>query len=277
MTPKLLLIATLSVILGLPRALLAEGPLSQANLERLPEILRDALVKEAADSGHWAYTETTLVTGSKGKPHGETIVRFDPSKPYEEQFTPVKIDGKEPTDKQRDGYRRRGEHRRQKLESDPTKQDAAVSAPRATVGGKKVSIDFEHVAVVAEDPASLTYELPFKSTEKMEVPVDKFQLLIRVNREHRVLENVDFKLKEGFRVKVIAKLSAMEFRMRFTTVDPQFAPQMTSLSGALAGGMLFMKIDIATDTKRTDFQRVKPFNERFGVKVGPAQVLEFLP
>jgi hypothetical protein len=38
-----------------------------------------------------------------------------------------------------------------------------------------------------------------------------------------------------------------------------------------------MKIDIATDTKRTDFQRVKPFNERFGVKVGPVQVLEFLP
>jgi hypothetical protein len=276
MISRSLLIATLCAILGLPRALLADGPLSPANLQGLPEILRDALMTEAADAGRWAYTETTQMKASIGNPRGETVVRFDPSRPYEEQFTPLKINGREPTEKQRDMYRRRGEQRRKKLEPAAPAQDPAINAPRATVGGKKVTIDLEHVAIVAEDATSLTYELPFKANEKVDVPVDKFQLLVRVNRERRVLENVEFKLKESFRVKAIIKLSAMEFHMDFTTIDPKFAPQMTSLSGSAAGGLLFIKINLTTDSKRTDFQRVTPFNERFGVKIGPVKVLEFL-
>jgi hypothetical protein len=61
----------------------------------------------------------------------------------------------------------------------------------------------------------------------------------------------------------------MDYRMDFTTIDPQFPPQLTSSSGTSAGGVLFMSVNVKTTMKRTDFQRVKPFDERPGVKTVP--------
>ena len=57
-------------------------------------LLKDAMKGSAQDTEHWAYTETTRIQDKKGKKFEETIVRFDPSKPYAEQYTPLKIDGK---------------------------------------------------------------------------------------------------------------------------------------------------------------------------------------
>ena len=268
-------IATLCTLLGLPGPLAAQEPVNTEIPPGLPEILRDALMTDAAESGHWAYTETNQAEASVGKPQGETIVRFDPSKPYADQYTALKINGQEPTEKQREGYRRRGENRGRKLEP-AVSQNGASIAPPVNVGGQKFNLDFTRAAVVTEDATSVTYQLPMKNNGKKDFPVDKFQFLIRVNRERRVLERVAVKLKEAFRVKVIAKFNAMEFRMDYTTVDPQFPPQLTSVSGAFAAKMLLMNVNVKTVTMRTDFQRVKPFNERPGVKALPVTLLEFL-
>ena len=268
-------IVTLCTVLGLPGPLAAQEPVNTGIPPGLPEILRDALTKDGAESGHWAYTETNQAEASVGKPQGETIVRFDPSKPYAEQYTALKINGQEPTEKQREGYRRRGERRGRKLEP-AVSQNGASTAPPVNVGGQKFSLDFARAAVATEDATSVTYQLPMKNNGKEEFPVDKFQFLIRVNREHRVLEQVSVKLKEAFRVKVIAKFNAMEFRMDYTTVDPQFPPQLTSVTGAFAARMLFMNVNVKTTTMRTDFQRVKPFNERPGAKALPVTLLEFM-
>jgi hypothetical protein len=275
MISRSLVIAMLCAFLGLSGPLAAQEPDSTGMPPGLPEILRDALLKDGAESGHWAYTETNQAEASVGKPQGETIVRFDPSKPYAEQYTALKINGQEPTEKQRDGYRRRGERRGRKLEP-AVSQNGASTAPPVNVGGQKFSLDFTRAAVVTEDATSVTYQLPMKNNGKEEFPVEKFQFLIRVNREHRVLEQVSMKLKEAFRVKVIAKFNAMEFRMDYTTVDSQFPPQLTSVTGAFAAKMLLMNVNFKTVAMRTDFQRVKPFNERPGVKAPPVTLLEFM-
>ena len=268
MTTRSLRIAMLGAIFSLPGLLVAEEPVNPAILPGVPEILRDALMTKAAESGHWAYTETIQEEASAGKPQGETIVRFDPSKPYAEQYTALKINGNEPTEKQRDGYRRRGEGRGRRL-ARATSPDNANPAPPANGGVQKFFVDYAHAAVFTEDATSVTYQVPIKNDGKEKIPVDKFQSLIRVNREHRVLEQVEVKLKEALRMKVIAKLNAMDYRMDFTTIDPQFPPQLTSSSGTSAGGVLFMSVNVKTTTKRTDFQRVKPFDERAGVKTVP--------
>src|SRR5688572_725015 len=56
-------------------------------------MLSEALHKTANDFHRWAYTERRLMRDDKGKVKSDTLLRFDPSQPYAEQWTPIKIDG----------------------------------------------------------------------------------------------------------------------------------------------------------------------------------------
>ena len=74
----------------------------------VPQPLQDAIAKLAKDTDRWAYTQTTVQKDDKGRPKSEIVMRFDPSKPYAEQYQLLKIDGKEPSDSQQKKYRRHG-------------------------------------------------------------------------------------------------------------------------------------------------------------------------
>jgi hypothetical protein len=74
------------------------------------------------------------------------------------------------------------------------------------------------------------------------------------------------------RVKIIAKVNHVNRSVTFTTVDPQDAPVITSMHGTGDGSAFFISVEVSTDRVRSDFQRVKPCDERFEVKVGALQV-----
>src|ERR1019366_2345963 len=80
-----------------------------------PPLLLDALGLVARNFDRWAYTETRIVTDEHGVPKAESVLRFDPSKPYAEQYRPLKIEGRPPTERQLKDYRRRGEKRGEKF------------------------------------------------------------------------------------------------------------------------------------------------------------------
>ena len=79
-------------------------------------LLEDALARIAADSERWAYTETSLANDTKGKSKGEKVVRYDPSKPYDEQYTLLKIDSEPPTADQIAHYRHTLDLRRTEIQ-----------------------------------------------------------------------------------------------------------------------------------------------------------------
>ena len=72
------LLACLLLIVARVRAVDAAPP---AMDPPVPPLLLDALTKLSEDFDHWAYTETRASTNPRGIAKGETIVRFDPSKP----------------------------------------------------------------------------------------------------------------------------------------------------------------------------------------------------
>src|ERR1043165_9012409 len=69
-------------------------------------MLNDVLHKTAGDFHRWAYTEHRIMRDEKGRMKADVLIRFDPSKPYAEQWTPLKIDGKEPSEREKAKYRR---------------------------------------------------------------------------------------------------------------------------------------------------------------------------
>ena len=48
-----------------------------------------------------------------------------------------------------------------------------------------------------------------------------------------------------------------------------------AITGDATATILFMKFGGSLDLRRTDFKRVRPYSERFGVKIGPMKALEF--
>ncbi|MEO7600260.1 MAG: hypothetical protein ABIV50_15100, partial [Opitutus sp.] len=140
---RLLLLTILGVI---------SGPVSGA----VPALLDGALAKYAADYDHWAYTQTVVERNEKGKVLHEATVRFDPSKPYGEQYTPLKIDGEAPRPGDLKKYRKQGERREKRLAE---AESEGTTAPQKTLGEL---MDLERAKLVEENAELATFEVPLK-------------------------------------------------------------------------------------------------------------------
>jgi hypothetical protein len=244
-------------------------------------LFKAALKNTQQDTEHWAYTETMQKKiGVSGKLPGETVVRFDPSLPWPDQYTPLKVDGRAPSEKDLKKYRERGEKRGQQitraaaLATDPTTPGQPVAPPKAKKKDVEVKPDTDHPRIASEDGERLTYDVPLISNNK-DVPVDKFEILVVVNRTTRQVEHATMRIKESFRMKVVAKVKAGEGSIDFTVVDPNYGPVMTSASGKFGASLLLVPVNATFASTRTDWKRVKPYNERLQVKIGPLELLDF--
>ena len=237
----------------------------------MPQLLQDAVKKLAQDTDRWAYTQTAIEKDGKGKAKSDVVVRFDPSKPYAQQYIPLKIDGKEPSESQIKKYRRQGEKRGERIEKESTTGVVSTSQ-RKSVGEL---MDLEKATVIAEDDKIVTYEVPLKQEGNERLPPEKFLVTARVNKELAALESVSAKLRSPLREKIIVKLSEGEGHIEFKTVDPKHPPQLAEIRANGSGSIFFVPIGRSYQVRREDYKRVKPFGDRFEVQIGPLKAIDF--
>jgi len=264
------------LLLGLAAGLRAEEPSRPATPDEVV-LFKEAVKNTTQDTEHWAYTETTVMKSTKGKVREETVVRFDPSRPWPEQYTPLKIEGKAPTERQLKKYRERGEKRGDRLARTAGPADATVPDKPAVTKperGKKVTLDLDNPRVLKDEGDRLVYEAALKATAK-DIPVDKFEVRVVVGKAARQVEHISLRLRESFRVKLVAKLKAGEASADFAVVDPKYGPVMVSATGSFGASLLFVPVSGIFTNTRTEWERVKPYNDRLKVKLGPLEVLDF--
>jgi hypothetical protein len=237
-----------------------------------PALLTEALSKVAQDQSRWAYTETAVQKDEKGKVKRATVVRVDPSKPYVEQFTLVEYNGKPPTERQQKEYRRRGERLAEAAER---RERGIVEEPKGRRPSVGEIVDLNRAVVTVEDAQAITYEVPLKEANNQRFPPEKFQVVARVNKESRAIENVFVRLREPMRAKLVLKVKSGDASVEFTTIDPKYPPVMSSIRGEASASILFVNVGGNLEVKRTDFKRVKPYADRFGVQIGPTEALDF--
>ena len=242
----------------------------------LPEevaLFKDAMKGATQDTEHWAYTETTTVRTNheKDDPREETVVRFDPSKPYAEQFTPLKIGGQPPSARQLKQYRKKGEERGKQLALKASREgEAGDKEPRIIINDSKAKLDFEHPHVREVGVEGITFEIPLVA-EGGGLPVDKFQIFAEVDRRTRQIKRARFHIREAFRMKLIAKIKSGDASLDFTEVNPEFPTVITKMTGEFGASFLLIPVKGTFTTTRTEWQRVKAFDEGFNVKLGPLQ------
>jgi hypothetical protein len=252
------------------RAFLTWSLLAAVSLRaEVPRPLQDALQKLAADTDRWAFTQTLIEKTGDGKTKRETVVRFDPSRPYAEQYQPLKIDGKEPGESDVRKYRRQGEKRGARIERE---EREGPDPKRPTVGEL---MDLDRATVAEENAASVTYAVPLKKEGNHRFPPEKFLVTARVSKERGAFENVAVKLREPLRQKLVLNIKSGEGSIDFAPVDPKHPPQMTAIRGGGAGSIFFVPIGRHYELKREEFKRVKPYGDRFEVKIGPLKAIDF--
>ena len=234
-------------------------------------LFKEAMKNSSQDTEHWAYTETTTVRVNQGEPEVDTVVRFDPSKPYAEQFTPLQIGGKPPSEKELKKYRKKGEERGRKLARKTEQRASAESKePQIMINDSKAKLDLEHPVVVAEDPARITFQVPLVAS-KGGLPVEKFEIRAEVDRAARQIKHAYFNIRGAFRMKLIAKIKSGEASMDFTVVDPEFTPVITKMTGEFAASFMLIPVKATFTNTRAEWKRVKAFDEGFNVKLAPLQ------
>jgi hypothetical protein len=252
-------------------------------------LLRDALNGLLEHQGRWAYTETRTGVGRDGKALAESSARFDPSVVYAEQYKPILVRGKAPTEKQlkeaadrgeREGKRRFDE--REKLAAMaafPTNDPERNEKPEEIhlwVAGKKATPLIDQAKVVAEDATSVTYEVPMIPEKGAAKLLEKFELTARVNKATRDFERATIRQREAVRVKVIAKIADANLTIDFSTPDPRYPSVPTRFTSHGSVALFFGKAKSGrVQMERTDLRHVTPYDDRFDVKLGPVRTIEF--
>lgn len=232
--------------------------------------LNEVLHKVAAEYYRWAYTEHRVLRDEKGKLKSEVLLRYDPSKPYPEQWLPLKIDGREPSERERARYRRRGEKG-----APSTMSFSATSRPESRRRSLGELIDVARSSVAAENATHLLFEVPLRKQDNERFPPEKFLVLARLRKEGHVLENISVRLRESFRPKLMVKVKSGEGSLDFAQVDPKYPPALAAVEGDAVASVLFVSVGGSVDLKRTDLKHVKPFDERFDVQIGTLKAIDF--
>jgi hypothetical protein len=283
-------VALAAWVTGLSALAFAEGPGAEptAGATGRPALLNDAFNALVEDQGRWAYTETH--TGVRDdKPRGETSFRVDPSAPYAEQRLPLKIGGNPPTEKQLKEAAERGEraakrhHEQQERLPEVPVAEESPKVRRADevqlwVSGQLVTPEIDQAKVVKEDEASVTYEVPMHPKGKSDASamLDKFELTASVNKGSHQFERATIRQRAPLRVKLIAKVSDTVLVFEFSRPDLRYPSVLTKAVVDTHVTILFGKEHaMHNELVRTELRHVTPYDERFGVKMGPTRTIEF--
>lgn len=267
MLVRLLLVSLVLSLAGSGRATLVAQPIPGTRTPQPAELalLTTALERTASDMGRWAYTERRLVRDEKGKVKTDTVVRYDPSRPYAEQWTPLSVNGRPPSASDREKYRKQGERAgRNEARGQPTQ--------RYSLGEL---LEVSRASVAAESERQLVFEIPLRAERNNRFPPEKFEVLARVDREPGVLGDIAVRLREGFRSRVVVKVKSGDGTLEFSTVHPEHPPTLTSIRGDASASILFVSVGGELELTRTDFKRVKPYHERFEVQIGTLKAIDF--
>lgn len=240
-------------------------------------LLADAFNKLMENRGHWAYTQTQSVSGLTAAMRRETVLRVDPSRTYAEQFLPLMIEGEPPTPGELEEFRGIGERvakARQKEESETAGHRGDELQIRLNF--QTVTPDLERATVVSEDEASVTYEVPLRRKGAAGGPdFDLFRVTARVSRQRREFEHATIRQQRPMSVELLARVSDAEIDCDFAPVEPGFPAVIIRETQRATVRVLFVKRVLGFEMRRGGFRRVTPYDERFGVRLGPIRTIEF--
>jgi hypothetical protein len=225
-----------------------------------PAVLNQAIQKLLADQDHWAYTQTVQRFDKNGNPiAGTTIERYDPSRPYNDQWELVSYQGHLPTDADVATWRR------QKFKQIREHEQNSFGN----------FLDLDHATLAGESATTATFLVPMQDPSKR-LPADKLQVFMDVDKTQNVLTAFSVQPRDTFTLSLVLKVDSGRIDGRLNTVQPNYAPTLVWLKAAASGRFCgLIKIGRGAEVRYSDFRRVRPYSDRFEVIIRDLRVLDF--
>lgn len=261
-----------------PKGAAAESQPSAATVTGRPPLLAAAFDAFLASQGQWAYIEMHAGIGSDGQRHGESILRIDPSQPYAQQIVPLKLNGQTPTEKQIKDWAARNEEiaQRRNENANPKNTLQENEEYHLRVGNQDVTPLLDRATEVAEDNASVTYAVPMRLAGRADAPLfDTYRLTARVNKQQQQFEHVTLRQQKSYKIGAGTYSDGL-IEIDFARPDARFSAAPVKRTFIQTNKPLFGRPHQWHEViERTDLRHVTPYEERFGVKIGPLRTLEF--
>jgi hypothetical protein len=205
-------------------------------------MLEQAIEHWLGERDHWAFTQRA-VEWDDGKAR-ERLERYDPSKPGDERWTLLAIDGHLPTAEEHAAWAKK------KFKKHHRRFDSPIGE----------YFDFDEAKVVEENRKVVRYEVPLRHDKNWLFEADKVRVLVTVNKETRALEHLTAQVREPVRVLLgLAKITAGALDLSFLNFDSDApaGPESAQPTGS-ARVIVSKKFGDRAEFTWSDFKRVVP-------------------
>lgn len=208
-----------------------------------PALLAEAMQRWTAEMDDWAFTQRVR-TFDNDKVKLERLERYDPSRPDNQRWELLEIDGKPPTPEQREYWQQR-KNRKPKRRAEKAIEDY---------------FDFEHAKLAQETNETVRYDVPIRRDATRLVPVEKISVEVTVNKTTRTIQQITGGLREPFRVALgLAKITDVWLDVRFDPMVHDLSADPNAAEADGAAHVVLFKMGDRAEYAWTNFKRVTPF------------------
>lgn len=205
----------------------------------VPTLLATAMQKLVTEDDQWAYTQVIRRTDREG---GDTVARFDPTKPNGEKWELLQLRGHAPSNAEAGRWcRRRG--------GEINQTDGRVLAEL---------LDLDRATVAVETPTSIRFKVPLKKNTIARVPTENFVAFAEISRADQSIQRFSIFLRQAVRlVGGAAEIQTAQGEVTFHTMDESACTRPTRIVASGTGQALFKRVNRSAEILYTDQRRVK--------------------
>jgi hypothetical protein len=202
-------------------------------------LLEQAVEDWLGERDHWAFTQRA-VEYEDGQPH-ERLERYDPSRPGDERWTLLAIDGQFPTPEQHAAWARK------KFKRKPRRIDTPIGD----------FFDFYDAKIVGQTDTIMQYEIPLRRDKTWLFQADKVRVVVSVNKMTRALEHLTASISEPVKVLLgLARITAGKVDLSFLNFDEEAGPGPESAQPIGSARVSVYKFGERVEFTWSDFKRV---------------------
>ncbi|MBL9209826.1 MAG: hypothetical protein JNL92_05120 [Opitutaceae bacterium] len=191
-----------------------------------------------------AFTQRSRELHDDGRVRTERLERYDPSLPDRERWRLLEIDGRAPTEAERQQW----EHRRNaKPRKRPLKSPAAY-------------LDLEHARVVEDTADQASFEIPLRPDVLRLLAVEKISVVVTVDKPLRRIERIGATLREPARILMgLARITDLDVDVRLDPPPENSTHETDRVQDGSTARVTLSKLGSPTEYRWSELKRVKTY------------------
>ena len=204
-----------------------------------PSLLEQAVENWLGERDHWAFTQRAVEY--EGNVPRERLERYDPSRPGNDRWTLLAINGRVPTPEQHEAWAKK------KFKKNRRRIDTPIGD----------FFDFSDAKVLGVKGRLVQYEVPLRRDKNWLFQTDKVRVIVTVNKETRALEHLTADVREPVKVLLgLAKITDGKLDLSFLNFDDDSRPGPGSAQPTGSARVVVSKFGERAEFTWSDFKRV---------------------